>query len=437
MVKKILLLIFLVCIGINLYGKTDSLLRQEVIKPLALSVATPVLSNSANPSLDSIIVKPDVMFLPIIFEKQKTIVDTIAREKFSLYPKPYKLNVDYDWLKEEMRKTKFSNFHMYKVIVEHPQIVRLNTSMLPEPPKQYVFKSEPNKITMTLEELVIKDAPKEVPAKAEIKLKSWITNFNASLQFSQAYLSSNWYQGGISNLNLFSNILYAVKLNQNVHPKLLFENTIQYKLSLSSAPQDSLRSYSISEDLFQVNTKFGIKAINHWFYTATMQFKTQIFNNYQPNTNDLKASFLTPGELNFGLGMTYNSKSKNNKASFDISFAPISYNMKICRETDRFNASSLGIDEGKHIASQIGSNLEGRIVWVMSPNITYSCRLFAFTNYEYLQGDLENTFDFSINKYLSTRLYLHLRYDSSTELSSKWKHWQFKEILSFGFNYKI
>ena len=56
---------------------------------------------------------------------------------------------------------------------------------------------------------------------------------------------------------------------------------------------------------------------------------------------------------------------------------------------------------------------------------------------EYLQGDFENTFNFSINKYLSTQFHFHLRYDSSAESDPDWSKWQFKEILSFGFNYRI
>ena len=52
-----------------------------------------------------------------------------------------------------------------------------------------------------------------------------------------------------------------------------------------------------------------------------------------------------------------------------------------------------------------------------------------------MQGDWENTFDFVINKYLSTRLYAHLRYDNSVDKHKDWKYWQFNEVLSFGFNY--
>ena len=49
------------------------------------------------------------------------------------------------------------------------------------------------------------------------------------------------------------------------------------------------------------------------------------------------------------------------------------------------------------------------------------------------------TLSFDINKYLSTQIYAHLRYDTSTGriANTDWHRWQLKEILSFGFSYKF
>jgi hypothetical protein len=101
------------------------------------------------------------------------------------------------------------------------------------------------------------------------------------------------------------------------------------------------------------------------------------------------------------------------------------------------DVTSFGIDAGKKAVSEIGSSAELKFSWQMAYNISYTSRMFFFTDYTYAQGDWENTFNFSINKYLSAMLFVHLRYDSST-LSlpdSNWHHWQAKEILSLGFNY--
>ena len=69
--------------------------------------------------------------------------------------------------------------------------------------------------------------------------------------------------------------------------------------------------------------------------------------------------------------------------------------------------------------------------------LVWSCRLFYFTNYDHVQGDMENTFDFILNRFFSTRLFVHLRYDDARALNKDFGHFQLKELLSFGFNYKF
>lgn len=322
----------------------------------------------------------------------------------------------------------------YMMMIENPRSVEYVASLLPELPTV----SAPD---VAFTEDVLFDMPEavgDVPAPlelAEIKRIHWLHTFDGGIQFSQAYLSPNWYQGGSNNLSLLINFLWDVKLNEVYHPNLLFQNTVSYKLGLYSTPQDQYHKYSISEDIFQWNLKFGVKAWNKWFYSFTSQFKTQFINNYGENSQVRKASFLSPGELNVGLGMTYSLTNKKKNFKLNASIAPLSYNLKTCidREVDpvQFN-----IPVGAKTRSQFGSSGELTIEWNLASNINYRSRLFLFSDYEYFLGDWENTVSFSINKFLSTQIYAHLRYDSSVEMSNgRWRNWMLKEILSFGFRY--
>lgn len=64
-------------------------------------------------------------------------------------------------------------------------------------------------------------------------------------------------------------------------------------------------------------------------------------------------------------------------------------------------------------------------------------RIYAFTDYDYIQADWENTLTMDINRYLTTQIYAHLRYDTTTPRTEDWHKLQVKEILSFGVTYRF
>ena len=343
------------------------------------------------------------------------------------------------WINREVDMSKRMRRVKQNYIINNPQHVKYNYDSLPAPPKEFTAVVDPTKSTIVVKDLNLNKSEVEQHVEVnEVKRVNWLRSFDGSVQFSQAYISPNWYQGGNNNLNMIANAIYNVKLNQAFYPNLLFDTTVQYKLGVYSAPDDSLRNYSISEDIFRINSKFGLKAAKSWYYSVTADFKTQLFNGYKKNSNDLQASLLSPAELNVGLGMTYSYANEKKKLSFDASIAPLSYNLKICTN-DKMDETAFGIDEGRTTAHQFGSSAEGKMTWKLMYNITYTSRLFLFSNYEYVQGDWENRLSFDINRFLSTQIFVHLRYDSGSSHApnASWKDWQMKEILSFGFSYKF
>lgn len=381
---------------------------------------------------------PDLFYLPFVFKPYDV---KLQSPYASIESKPVEAPIvfgdELNWVNSLLNRHQDMEATIQDFAVKYPWIVKYNLENLPEAPKRYYAAVDPKTATIKVEEMKpdIKAATADI-VPGQLKKKHWLHKFNGSIQFSQAYNSPNWYQGGNNNLNLIGNVVWNVKLNPAFHPTILFESTVQYKLAINSAPDDSLRNYSISEDLFQINTNFGLKASNNWYYSASMQFKTQLLNNYPTNSKSLKAAFLSPGELNVGVGMTYAKTYA--KGGLNLSVNPLSYNMKMCLNS-RVNETSIGIKEGHKTISQYGSNIEAKFNWKLAYNINYQTRLYAFTNYSYIQGDWEHTLSFDINRFLSTQIYIHLRYDSSTprQADTKWHTWQLKEILSFGFSYKF
>lgn len=304
---------------------------------------------------------------------------------------------------------------------------------LPEPPQLAP-------ITGTPVLPVMRNIPSALPSMSAapeqpVVKRHWLHAVALGLQFSQAYVSPNWYQGGDNSLTVLANLGWNVKLNTVYHPNLLLESNLQYKLGLYSTPRDEKHKYAISEDQLQYNLTGGVKAFRRWYYSFSMQFRTQMLNNYAPDSWDRKASFLSPGDLNLGLGMTYNNTDKKRGIVFQASIAPLSYNLRTCIDS-KVDPTQFNIKTGRKTSNEFGSNAELTMTWQLAPNISWKQRLFLFSDYNYFSGDWEHTFNFSINRFLSTQFYLHGRYDTSAPGGSKgWKKWMLKEILSFGFSY--
>lgn len=374
------------------------------------------------------------LLMPLVFDKQQS-PQTSFLPNASGHSQGLKLNDG--WLNRARQQWGRVHDTRYRLMIDNPELVHFNEDLLPKPPKEVVVEADPSKTELQVEPQNI-DSEKFKPVdRREVKMHNWLHTFAGSLHGTQAYISSNWYQGGENNLNLLGDVQWDCNLNQNLHPKWLFNNTLHYRLGVATAKGDSLRSYSINEDNFQFNSQLGYKAVKNWYYSATLLFKTQLLNSYVTNTRDLAASFLSSGELNVGLGMTYNYKDKDGYKVFTLSIAPLSYNIKICRDIVKLDPTKFGIDAGHHTKHNFGSNVEAKFEWKITPSITWKTRFYAFTDYKYVQGDWENTLSFAVNSFLNTQIFTHLRYDKSRPWAEDWKYWQFKEILSFGLTYKF
>ena len=373
-----------------------------------------------------------MLYAPLVYDSHGQATATRPTTGNDLYA----LDAGDQWLQEAMDNADRTLRARERAMIENPQLVAYNSNRLPEAPPEGVIPGDPHQglLTIAPAQVVVEDVTP--PVEPPLPIHNWLHVFNASLQFTQAYISGNWYQGGENNLALLGSINWNCNLNQDLHPNWLFNNTLSYKLGLATTHGDSIRNYMIPEDNFLFSSQLGYKAVKNWYYSAMLQFTTQFLNNYKTNTNTMTAAFLSPAELNIGLGMTYNLKKADDRM-FTLAIAPISYNLKYCRNITDIDPVRFGIEAGHHCKSTVGSNFEAKLLWRFNPNVMLSTRVYMFTNYEYVQGDWENTLDFAIGKYLTTQFYTHLRFDRSRPRDNDWNYWQFKEILSLGVIYRF
>lgn len=265
----------------------------------------------------------------------------------------------------------------------------------------------------------------------------WRYDANVQIQFAQNYITSNWYQGGNRlNYNLLAllkgNVVYSRK-------NIVWETLGEWRAGIANAPNDTLRKYNVTEDLFRIYSKFGYQVAKNLYISGSVEFKTSIWNIYTANTRNLKTAFMTPMRYSMDFGIDYKPVT-----GLSIVVAPLSYKMvyalhpkKDSEDIHGVDVTSLGIKKGHRILHDPGSSL--RIKWQYKPirEIVIDSEFYTFTNYKKVEIDWQTDCNFIINRFLSARLSLHPRYDNTVKSDNGKAKIQFKELLSIGFSHKF
>lgn len=326
------------------------------------------------------------------------------------------------------------NRQLLDFYLQYPNLVTKNEADLKglEPLSAALQIKKPKKEDVT--KLI--ETPYRVNQVGESELLVMRPNFwniagSGYVQASQNYISDNWYKGGESTVSLISGLVW--QFNYNDKQRLQFENKIEWKLGFVTAPSDTVHQYKTNDDMLRLTSKLGYRAFSNWYYTLSGEFKTQLFSKYNTNSDQLVSSILSPAELNLGLGMDYKYK-KNGVCDLSVLINPFNYT-RYSIISDKVDPTKFNIEKDKKVANQWGSRLEATVKWSIISNLLWDSRFSYNTNYERVVSEWENTFTFAFNKYFSTKLFMHLRFDDSVTRKEGDSFFQFKELMSLGFNY--
>ncbi len=372
----------------------------------------------------------------------------------TLYKAPLKQVMGFSW--EKARKTPPSKWPSLKS--EEDEDLRLNRTI--NGVLMDTYARRPDLIRMTEEELVkegglrhdidetIQHEVKLAEKAADVNLgpdvetvavvvkrpNFWKFTGNTSLQFTQSYYSDNWYKGGEDNYSMLA--LVTLNANFDNKQKIQWENRLEMQLGFQTTRSDTEHQFQTTSDLLRFTTKVGYKATKHWFYTTSVQASTQFHPKYENNSHKVKSDFMSPFELVVSVGMDYKLNLK--RFSGSAYFAPVAYNFKY---TDRMNlARQFGMKERHSTRVNFGPNITANYKWDIYKNISWSSRIYWFSNLEMTNIEWENTFSFSINKYLSAKLFAYPKIDDSSKnykSEDMEKYFMFKEWFSLGMNYSF
>lgn len=275
----------------------------------------------------------------------------------------------------------------------------------------------------------------------------WTRNGNASLQFTQSYVSDNWYKGGVSNFTLLATGDYTFNYK---YEKFTWDNKLEGKLGFINS-KSQFQKFLTNNDLFKWTSKVGYEAGHNWYYTLQGIGQTQFCTGWKEGVNGPVSKFFNPAYLNVSLGMDW--KKESEKVKWSLFMSPLAYNLKFVGDpiskdgkNGRINATTFGLkNPWDYNLYDFGASAKATMVWkackylTWSSQATYFSPLYDCGKYKdnvYTTFEWENTFDMPLNKFFSTKVYTHLRFDDSVgQKDADWGYFQFTELLSFGISY--
>ncbi len=185
-----------------------------------------------------------------------------------------------------------------------------------------------------------------------------------------------------------------------------------------------------SDDKIDLAYYLSLNSKSQWNVTAVATFNTQFANGYKyPNDSTVISTFFAPAYLTVSAGYSYKTKDDR----FQIYMSPLAGKVTFVMNQALADQGAFGVKKGyydeegnwvpgENVAPALGINIITNYKQPIIKNITYTTMLNLFYNYierrddDRLRLDVnwENTFHFVITKYISTILFVHLKYDHNT-----------------------
>jgi hypothetical protein len=276
-------------------------------------------------------------------------------------------------------------------------------------------------------------------AQEEEAPKKWKRGGNIGLNFSQSHLS-NWAAGGDNALNWQSILNYSVNY---AYEKNKWDNSISVALGYSHLGDAKAIK---TDDKIEINSLYGYKAAENFFYSLAFSFKTQFTDgfDYKNDSTNRISGFLVPAYITLGIGMEYKSSS-----TFSINVAPVTGRVTIVNDQDLADKGEFGVDpaeydentgikmaDGKTSRFEIGAKIAAILDIKLVENVNFNSKLELFSDYlhnpQNIDVDWQNLITMKINSWLNANISAHLIYDDNSGPRT-----QFKEVLSIGLSYKL
>ena len=270
--------------------------------------------------------------------------------------------------------------------------------------------------------------------------KIWKKGAVVGINLSQTSLT-NW-QGGGQN-SLAANALFSGFTNYK-KGRNTWDNSLDLGYGLL---QQGSSKVIKSDDKIDFNSKYGRYAFKHWYYSALLNFKSQMAPGYSyPNDVDVISRFLAPAYILASIGMDYKPNDY-----FTMFISPITQKTTIVNDSKLNAVGAFGVDSGKVIRSEYGAYARFQFQKDVFTNVNFKTKLELFSNYlnnpQNIDVNWETLLSMKVNKYISATFSTTLIYDHDINIpvdknndgvvEKSGPRVQFREVLGVGLSYKF
>lgn len=236
----------------------------------------------------------------------------------------------------------------------------------------------------------------------------------------------NWNAGGSNSISG----LVGIRSEANYKDKYFFwNNNVSTRYGINKQQGREVRK---TDDLFEINSNIGYKPDekSNWFYSARLNFKTQLTNGYKyPNTDNPISRLMAPGYLFFGGGMEYGKHIDQ----LSFYFSPLTLKATFVLDEDLANAGAFGVTpavlddsgnviiEGERTRQEVGILVTNSYKMQVAENVTMVHQVNLYTDYINNFGNVDMDwrvdFDFKVNSFMRATFGSHLKYDDDIKTS--------------------
>ena len=281
-------------------------------------------------------------------------------------------------------------------------------------------------------------AKDEVLAVTADTVKHWFISGTGAFAFSQASFT-NWSAGGENSVGLNASFNLKANYKKGRH---VWGNTIGLGYGFNILGKENKADFTKTNDRIELTSAYGYDLIqnNKWLLTALVNFRTQFSNGYNyPNDSNVVSTFMAPGYLVAGLGITYAPVKW-----FYLYMSPCSGRFTFVLDTALSNQGEFGVAKGDNWKGEFGPYIRADMNKDLSKTINLATTLELFTDYLKDFGNIDVNWymqlNLKVNKWLAASVTAQLIYDDDVTIKKEdgtplGPRTQFKEMLGIGITY--